>query len=71
MKIERRKMQLPSRRVVRLASTVLVLNSAGVWLAVSLPDWPDVEVEMSFKLSQPGLTAADGRLAAPAGLRIQ
>ena len=71
MKLERRKMQLPSRRVVRLASTVLVLNSAGVWVAVSLPSWPDLEVEMSFTLSQPGPVAADGRLTAPAELRIQ
>ncbi len=71
MNIERRKIQLPSKRVVRLASTVLVLNSAGVWVAVSLPDWPDVEVEMSFKLSQPGLPAVYNGLAPPAELTIQ
>ena len=71
MKLERRKMQLPSKCVVRLASTVLVLNSAGVWVAVSLPDWPDLEVEMSFKLSQPATAGALAGPAAPAGLRVQ
>ena len=71
MNIERRRVRLPSKRVIRLASTMIVLNSAGVWVAVSLPDWPDLEVEMSFKLSQPGLPAAYNGLTAPAELRIQ
>ncbi len=70
MKIERRKVQLPSRRVIRLASTMIVLNSAGVWVAVSLPNWPDLELSMSFKLSQPAPVEAYAVLAPPTQLRI-
>ena len=71
MNLERRKMQLPSKRVVRLASTMIVLNSAGVWVAVSLPDWPDVEFSMSFKLSHPSSAITLAGPTSPSGLRIQ
>lgn len=69
--IERRKMQLPSRRVIRLASTMIVLNSVGVWVAVSLPGWPDMEFSMSFKMSHPASELALAVPASPAQLRIQ
>ena len=71
MNLERRKMQLPSKRVVRLASTMIVLNSAGVWVAVSLPDWPDVEFSMSFNLSHPSSEIGLGTLAPPERLTVQ
>ncbi len=50
--IEPRRTYLPSKRVVKLAGAVLVLNSIGVWAVVSLKDIPNIEVQVSLKMNQ-------------------
>ncbi len=64
--IEPRRTYLPSKRVVKLASAVLVLNSIGVWAVVSLRDLPNIEVEGSLKVTQPIVATVPSLVEAPA-----
>ncbi len=71
--IEPRRTYLPSKRVVKLASAVLVLNSLGIWTVVSLRDLPNVEVEASLKVTQPELATVPMVEAptSPSGLSVK